>query len=258
MIDFSTLKGLTIPEGVVTQIADASGRVLWSAVKNVTVTINEPDKYCYFQFDNEANLGNQLASGTYEVPEGTVLHCLIYPHSGSDDLEDCRSSIYVNGVEMAGEKLRGDEKLRYQYTITKNTTVYSTFDSSNGSDIYITEIRNDPATVRLRVNSTSNSEAKGKEVYFQVNADVEPMPDFAPGYIVNPYTLDGSSDRTQTIKVPAGTIIKCVSKDGSVKLNGVNVSTSYDYIVTGDASLYMRVQYNYAKGTYADITITET
>ena len=30
-MDFSTLKGLTIPEGVVTQIADASGRVLWSA-----------------------------------------------------------------------------------------------------------------------------------------------------------------------------------------------------------------------------------
>lgn len=30
-INFSTLQGLTIPEGVVTQIADASGRVLWSA-----------------------------------------------------------------------------------------------------------------------------------------------------------------------------------------------------------------------------------
>ena len=29
MINFATLKGLTIPEGVVTQIADASGRVLW-------------------------------------------------------------------------------------------------------------------------------------------------------------------------------------------------------------------------------------
>lgn len=29
MIDFSTLQGLTIPEGAVTQITDASGRVLW-------------------------------------------------------------------------------------------------------------------------------------------------------------------------------------------------------------------------------------
>lgn len=30
MIDFATLKGLTIPEGLVTQITDASGRVLWA------------------------------------------------------------------------------------------------------------------------------------------------------------------------------------------------------------------------------------
>lgn len=29
MIDFSTLQGLTTPEGVVTQITDASGKVLW-------------------------------------------------------------------------------------------------------------------------------------------------------------------------------------------------------------------------------------
>lgn len=36
MIDFSTLKGLTIPEGVVTQLADASGRVLWSGKKHVS------------------------------------------------------------------------------------------------------------------------------------------------------------------------------------------------------------------------------
>ena len=32
MIDFSTLKGLTIPEGNVKQISDAQGNVLWSAI----------------------------------------------------------------------------------------------------------------------------------------------------------------------------------------------------------------------------------
>lgn len=42
MIDFSTLQGLTIPEGVVTQIADASGRVIWSAVKEVGALIFRP------------------------------------------------------------------------------------------------------------------------------------------------------------------------------------------------------------------------
>ena len=47
MIDFSTLQGLTIPEGVVTQIADASGRVLWSAVKEVGTLILRPSADIY-------------------------------------------------------------------------------------------------------------------------------------------------------------------------------------------------------------------
>lgn len=30
-IDFATLQGITIPEGVVTQITDASGNILWTS-----------------------------------------------------------------------------------------------------------------------------------------------------------------------------------------------------------------------------------
>ena len=36
-IDFSTLQGLSIPEGVVTQIADAAGVILWSAVSDKVI-----------------------------------------------------------------------------------------------------------------------------------------------------------------------------------------------------------------------------
>ena len=36
-INFATLQGVTIPEGVVTQIADASGRILWSAAGGAAV-----------------------------------------------------------------------------------------------------------------------------------------------------------------------------------------------------------------------------
>lgn len=39
MIDFATLQGWTIPEGVVTQITDASGRVLWSAVESEPIVL---------------------------------------------------------------------------------------------------------------------------------------------------------------------------------------------------------------------------
>ena len=38
-INFSTLQGLTIPEGVVTQITDASGRVLWAAANDKPVIL---------------------------------------------------------------------------------------------------------------------------------------------------------------------------------------------------------------------------
>lgn len=37
-MNFATLKGLTIPEGKVTKITDASGRVLWQSGVPVTIT----------------------------------------------------------------------------------------------------------------------------------------------------------------------------------------------------------------------------
>ena len=39
MINFATLQGLSIPEGVVTQIADASGRVIWAVQNNKPVVL---------------------------------------------------------------------------------------------------------------------------------------------------------------------------------------------------------------------------
>lgn len=47
MIDFSTLKGLTIPEGNVTQI-ESDGVILWKAVPtNVTIAMNQTDSVNY-------------------------------------------------------------------------------------------------------------------------------------------------------------------------------------------------------------------
>lgn len=39
MIDFTTLQGLTIPEGVVTQITDESGRVIWAVANNEPIVL---------------------------------------------------------------------------------------------------------------------------------------------------------------------------------------------------------------------------
>ena len=40
-MNFATLKGLTIPQGAVKQIADSSGRILWSASKPIVLTVEK-------------------------------------------------------------------------------------------------------------------------------------------------------------------------------------------------------------------------
>lgn len=73
MINFATLQGLTIPEGVVTQIADASGRVIWA----LNTATNEPPAI----FEVTKKVSNTYAGETtYENEEFILLD--IYPKKG--------------------------------------------------------------------------------------------------------------------------------------------------------------------------------
>lgn len=137
MIDFATVKSLEIPEGKVTKIADASGRVLWSAVKlaNLTITSfwdgmdgdtaritvnspspfapnpNEPNNkvtswtaYVYDLFDQQ--------NRTIKIPVGSTIECYITRDKGNAD-----SYIKLNGVNVTtGEGT-------YVYTVTGDATI---------------------------------------------------------------------------------------------------------------------------------------
>lgn len=72
-IDFSTLQGLTIPEGVVTQIADASGNVLW-AVKSGDKVILEVEKITANTYAGETTYENEefILLDIYPKTNGTV------------------------------------------------------------------------------------------------------------------------------------------------------------------------------------------
>lgn len=70
-IDFATLQGLTIPEGVVTKIEDAAGNVLWSAFKPSGNVILEVEKIVSDTYAGET---------TYTGEEFILLD--IYPKSG--------------------------------------------------------------------------------------------------------------------------------------------------------------------------------
>lgn len=120
MIDFSTVQGLTIPEGVVTQITDASGVVLWSAKRSAKVTITSE---CNGIMGDTSHIkivsdtvifeayAYDMPNCTIEVPIGTTIECTV-----SRSKENADSSISLNGTKVMTEGT-------YVYTVTGNVAV---------------------------------------------------------------------------------------------------------------------------------------
>lgn len=73
MIDFTTLQGLTLPEGVVTQIEDASGRVIWAA----NIATDEPPAI----FEVAKQTANSY-SGETQYTDNEFILFDIYPKKG--------------------------------------------------------------------------------------------------------------------------------------------------------------------------------
>jgi hypothetical protein len=117
MIDFSTLKALTIPEGEVTKIEDAIGNVMWSAVKKVKLTV----KTVFGGMDGDtasitirsstpfapdpSNPSHTTTSWTVqvsdepdctiEITEGSTIECTVSRNKGNAD-----SHISLNGTRV--------------------------------------------------------------------------------------------------------------------------------------------------------------
>lgn len=120
MIDFSTLQGVTIPEGVVTQITDTSGAVLWSAKRNAIVTVTSE---CNGIMGDTAHIkivsetvtfeayAYDMPNCTIEVPVGSTIECTVRRNKGNAD-----SSISLNGAKVLTEGT-------YIYTVTGNVAV---------------------------------------------------------------------------------------------------------------------------------------
>ena len=147
----STLQGLTIPEGIVKQITDALGNVLWSAVKNAKVTITS--QWDGFDGDSASitvksnlpfapdptNPSNKVTSWTVfvydqpnctiEVPVGSTIECTISRDKGNAD-----SYISVNGTNM----VTGEGS--YTYTVAGDVTISIIEEYSQGDYGIITII----------------------------------------------------------------------------------------------------------------------
>ena len=156
MINFSTLQGLTIPEGVVTQMADASGRVLWSAVKPATITID--DSFAGGGLMTVSIDGVSYSDTTITVPVGTVIEISAKNlYCGGCKGTYGTAYVYINDECVASQM----EGISYSYIVTGNATIRCAINpslcrkcSSYAYDalIYITE-----TPVTFTINGTEYS-----------------------------------------------------------------------------------------------------
>ncbi len=132
MIDFTTVKSLTIPEGSVAKITDASGNVLWNSVKMATITITVTsqkyaDGYHYRGWGHATATIDGVVYGdssvkepttyTLSVPVGTAIACKAEYYDAYS--EEGGGEIYLNKVLVASS----DDWTTYDYVVTGNATI---------------------------------------------------------------------------------------------------------------------------------------
>ena len=152
MMDFASVKGLTIPEGEVTQIEDENGNVIWSAVQKAMVTITSecngingdtssitvtsaepfaPDPTNPSETTTSWTVVCwEMPSCTIELPAGSTIECTVRDTKSSN-----RCYVALNGTNVqtgAGT---------YLYTVTRDVTVHVADAYSQGEygTIIITE-----------------------------------------------------------------------------------------------------------------------
>lgn len=242
----------------VTQIADASGRVLWSAVKPATITITGTGDatYSYVTIDGV----KYTSPATLEVPVGTVITCFV----GDKDKEN-GAFVTVNGNFV----LKATSGGSYDYTVVGNIIIQLNYSGGVGS-ITITQIRNDPATITTKSAGYSSNYVDYAYIDFTDATGTAYRIDSQGGtYDTEASAAAGAPVWVNTFTIPAGTTITCYVKTGSsympayVKINGTEVlrktsgDATYTYLVTGNAIIKLYTTGSGTSNAYGYIEITE-
>lgn len=241
MIDFSTLQGLTIPEGVVTQIADASGRVLWSAAPKIRfVPIVDLGTV------TTMNMGSIHAANITlnSLPNGynTCTHVMV-----DNVLYEVTTTSITNGVSYSPTNT--SVLAQIQVLTTKKATCFF-----NVAGTYTVQLGLGIPEGSVRVSFPSGTYAEGPYVDGKSNY-VECFADENEGSLDSVGTWAGND-----LIVPAGTTLYLAvrgtySYNQVVTIygeyNSVTSETTIPFIVTQDTTVNL-----YEQG--ADIRITET
>lgn len=120
MIDFSTLKGLSIPEGVVKQITDANGRVLWSASKPVNIHVTRNPAFSTDSTYANIAINGQVYDGSVDadvtVDAGSVIRCYVQTNTAG------RGGITVYGEGVTGS-LAANSSATYDFIANADATI---------------------------------------------------------------------------------------------------------------------------------------
>lgn len=144
MIDFTTLKGLTIPEGNVTQIADANGNVLWKkAPSEATITIIGDTSSTIGGLIN-VTIDGQIYTGTcgtveLTVPIGTLVYCSATPNF-SQAGRIYKGTSYIMGTVLADSAKGGTTPATYTYEVAGDTKFTLNVASFTANYVLITEL----------------------------------------------------------------------------------------------------------------------
>lgn len=275
-IDLSSITEIRDKIGIITQIADASGRVLWSAVKKVTITVivdNEAECFPYIEHNGIV----YEHSVTFTANIGDTIYCDV----GSTDY----SLITVNGEEV------GDGYPYYNYEVISDATInlhsyysYHGEDEYYNSDIDITEIPEGQILFTISgtnyfadegmtwtewfasaYNTTGETEgnitdANGNEV--SMDAVIIGGTAYEVGFAkMVTLTIIGASrvdavyvivDGTQyclaqtyALEVPVGTIVTCAIRDTAGKYSGTpaNVSVNGTVVMENTSSTFTTYDY---------------
>lgn len=119
-IDFSTLKGLTIPEGNVTQITDESGRVLWKAPPSaIIVNLICPDRRGNVTIDGT----KYVNAGTYEALESITVGVQGYYGMVNSSPIVRPAFVYLNNVQVAVTPSSPPPQVQYALSLEGCTEV---------------------------------------------------------------------------------------------------------------------------------------
>ena len=113
-IDFSTLQGLSIPEGVVKKITDEAGWVLWEGVKKVTITLTG----LFSQYSSYN--ANVVYNGTTYYTPNTSFEAAVGDELTLSISLGISKSIWLNGVQVVSDTT---STATYKYTVVGDTTI---------------------------------------------------------------------------------------------------------------------------------------